>query len=113
MEPTSITGAELSRQHEMLTEAIDLLGNDIALAHAKDIEQDGDAGHAAAGTGRLDFGHYLGELKRSGYRGSILLHGLDESQAETSIRFLQGHLGPGHLGPGHLGPGRPGPGHLG
>ena len=28
---------ELSRQHEMLTEAIDLLGNDIALAHAKDI----------------------------------------------------------------------------
>ena len=99
---------ELSRQHEMLTEAIDLLGNDIALAHAKDIEQDGDAGHAAAGTGRLDFGHYLDELKRSGYRGSILLHGLDESQVEASIRFLQGHLGPGHLGPGH-----PGPGHLG
>lgn len=84
---------ELARQHEMLTEAIALLGNDIALAHAKDIEQDGDAGHAAAGTGRLDFGHYLGELKRSGYRGSILLHGLDESQVEASTRFLQGHLG--------------------
>lgn len=91
---------ELSRQQELLTEAIDLLGGDIALAHAKDIEQDGDAGHAAAGTGRLDFGHYLGELKRSGYRGSILLHGLEERQVAASVRFLQGHLGPGHLGPG-------------
>ena len=92
---------ELVRQHEMLTEAIDLLANDIALAHAKDIEQDGDAGHAAAGTGRLDFGHYLGELKRAGYRGPILLHGLDESQVEASIRFLRGHLGQGDPGQDH------------
>lgn len=91
---------ELSRQQELLTEAIDLLGGDIALAHAKDIEQDGDAGHAAAGTGRLDFGHYLGELRRSGYRGSILLHGLEERQVAASVRFLQGHLGQGHLGGG-------------
>lgn len=86
---------ELRRQRELLTEAIDLLGGDIALAHAKDIEQDGDAGHAAAGTGRLDFGHYLGELRRSGYRGSILLHGLAESQVAASVRFLRGHLGQG------------------
>ena len=86
---------ELARQRELLTEAIDLLGGDIALAHAKDIEQDGDAGHAAAGTGQLDFGHYLGELRRSGYRGSILLHGLAERQVAASIRFLSGHLGGG------------------
>ena len=77
----------------MLTDANDVLGNDIALAH----------GHAAAGTGRLDFGHYLAELKRCGYRGSILLHGLDERQVEASVQFLQGRLGPGRLGPGRLG----------
>ena len=86
---------ELVRQRELLTEAIDLLGGDVALAHAKDIEQDGDAGHAAAGTGQLDFGHYLAELKRSWYRGPILLHGLAESQVAASIRFLKGHLGGG------------------
>ena len=84
---------ELARQREMLTEAIDLLGADIALAHAKDIDEDGDAGHAAAGTGRLDFGHYLGELARAGYDGSLLIHGLEERQVPGSVRFLRGHLG--------------------
>ena len=84
---------ELARQQEMLSEAIDLLGPDIALAHAKDIDQDGDAGHAAAGTGNLDFGHYLGELAKSGYDGSILIHGLEEDQVAASVRFLRGHLG--------------------
>jgi sugar phosphate isomerase/epimerase len=83
---------ELARQQEMLTEAIDLLGNDIALAHAKDIEQDGDAGHAAAGTGKLDFGHYLSELARTGYDGPLLIHGLEEHQVPDSVRFLRGHL---------------------
>ena len=83
---------ELERQQAMLTEAIDLLGADIALAHAKDIERDGDAGHAAAGTGKLDFAHYLGELARSGYDGSLLIHGLEERQVPDSVRFLRGHL---------------------
>lgn len=83
---------ELARQRELLTEAIDLLGADIALAHAKDIETDGDAGHAAAGTGKLDFGHYLGELARSGYDGPLLIHGLEEHQVPDSVRFLRGHL---------------------
>ena len=83
---------ELARQHEMLTEAIDLLGADIALAHAKDIEEDGDAGHSAAGTGKLDFGHYLGELARAGYDGPLLMHGLEEHQVPDSVRFLRGHL---------------------
>lgn len=83
---------ELARQHELLTEAIDLLGGDIALAHAKDIEQDGDAGHAAAGTGKLDFGHYLSELARAGYDGPLLMHGLEEHQVPDSVQFLRGHL---------------------
>ena len=83
---------ELARQQKMLSEAIDLLGADIALAHAKDIEEDGDAGHAAAGTGKLDFGHYLSELARSGYDGPLLIHGLEEHQVPDSVRFLRGHL---------------------
>ena len=86
---------ELARQREMLTEAIDLLGADIALAHAKDIEEDGDAGHSAAGTGNLDFAHYLGELERSGYAGPLLIHGLEEHQVPDSVRFLRGHLAGG------------------
>lgn len=87
---------ELARQHEMLTAAIDLLGDDIVLAHAKDIEQDGDAGHSAAGQGKLDFPHYVGELRRAGYDGSILLHGLKEADVEGSVRLLRSVLGNSH-----------------
>ena len=43
-------------------------------------------------TGKLDFGHYLGELARSGYDGPLLIHGLDEHQVPDSVRFLRGHL---------------------
>ena len=50
---------QLPRMREVLDEAFDLLGDSIRLAHAKDLEQDGDVGHQAAGTGLLDYDHYL------------------------------------------------------
>ena len=84
---------ELARQHEMLAAALDLLGDDIALAHAKDIEEDGDAGHTPAGHGKLDFWHYIGELRKAGFDGSILLHGLEEKDVEGCVRFLRGIVG--------------------
>ena len=42
---------DLPRMGPILREAFDLLGPDIVLAHAKDLTRDGEAGHAAAGTG--------------------------------------------------------------
>jgi sugar phosphate isomerase/epimerase len=44
---------------DKLREAFDLLGNDIALAHAKDLDHDGEAYHLAAGEGLLDYPLYL------------------------------------------------------
>ncbi len=57
------------RQHEILDEAFQLLGDRIGLAHAKDLSQDGEAGHEAAGTGLLDYDYYLQLLQQSGYDG--------------------------------------------
>ena len=54
---------ELARMHEVLDEAFDLLGEDIVMAHAKDLDHDGEAGKLAAGTGVLDFDHYIGLLR--------------------------------------------------
>ena len=65
---------------EILDEAFALLKDDIALAHAKDLDRDGEAGHLAAGTGLLDYDQYLGLLKESGYDGAVVLHGLSEEQ---------------------------------
>lgn len=75
---------QLGRMHDVLDEAFQLLGNDIRLAHAKDLEKDGDAGHQAAGTGVLDYEHYLACLHHIGFSGSVILHSLDETQVPAS-----------------------------
>ncbi len=80
---------ELPRMREILNEAFDLLGSDIALAHAKDLDRDGAAGHLAAGTGLLDYEQYLGLLKQIGYDGAVVLHGLSEAQVPYCTEFLR------------------------
>lgn len=80
---------ELARMAEILTEAFTLLGDDIVLAHAKDLDHDGDAGHLAAGAGLLDYPLYLQLLQQSGYTGPLILHGLTEEQVPTSVAFLR------------------------
>lgn len=84
---------ELPHMTAMLTEAFDLLGNDIALAHAKDLTEDGHAGNAAAGTGLLDYALYVRLLQESGYNGALVLHGLSEAQTPGCVAFLRTKLG--------------------
>jgi sugar phosphate isomerase/epimerase len=83
---------ELVRMSEILDEAIALLGKDIVLAHAKDLDHDGDAGHLAAGRGRLDYDRYLRLLGTNGFHGPLLLHGLSESQVPSCVAFLREKL---------------------
>jgi sugar phosphate isomerase/epimerase len=83
---------ELPAMARILDEAFALLGADIALAHAKDLSQDGAAGHEAAGQGVLDYARYLCLLARSGYVGPLILHGLSETQVKGCVRFLQAQL---------------------
>jgi len=80
---------ELPRMREILDEAFQLLGDDILLAHGKDLERDGDAGHQAAGTGVLDYAHYLRCLDRIGFEGTIVLHSLSQEQTPASIAYLR------------------------
>ena len=80
---------ELPQMQEILNEAFDLLGDDIRLAHAKDLEKDGDAGHQAAGTGLLNYDHYLALLQQIGFDGALILHSLEESQVESSVAFIR------------------------
>ena len=80
---------ELPKMREIIDEAFDLLGDDIALAHAKDLDQDGQAGHLAAGTGLLDYDQYIELLQKSGYEGAVVLHGLSEEQVGFCCKFLR------------------------
>ena len=83
---------ELARMRDVLDQAFELVGKDIVLAHAKDLSHDGDAGHEAAGQGRLDYDRYLSLLHGCGFQGPILLHGLSEAQVPGCVAFLRDGL---------------------
>ena len=80
---------ELPRMSEILDHAFELLGDDIIIAHAKDLVRDGEAGNVAAGTGLLDYERYLRLLDATGRDLPILLHSLSEQQAKSSVAFLR------------------------
>jgi sugar phosphate isomerase/epimerase len=84
---------ELPRMKEILDEAFALVGKDIVLAHAKDLDHDGDAGHKAAGEGVLDYGRYVSLLRANRFKGPLLLHGLSAAQVPGCLAFLRGKLG--------------------
>ncbi len=93
IDPANIFHAgELPRMKEILDEAFALLGKDIVLAHAKDLDHDGDAGHLAAGQGKLDYARYLALLHASGFKGPLLLHGLSPAQVPGCVAFLREKL---------------------
>jgi sugar phosphate isomerase/epimerase len=83
---------ELAQMRAILEEAVDLLGRDIVIAHAKDLSHDGEAGNLAAGTGLLDYALYLSLLRRAGFSGPLILHGLTEAQAGDAVAFVRNTL---------------------
>lgn len=83
---------ELPRMKEILDEAFALVGRDIVLAHAKDLDRDGEAGHKAAGEGVLDYERYLRLLRTNDFKGPLLLHGLSVAQVPGCMAFLRAKL---------------------
>jgi sugar phosphate isomerase/epimerase len=73
-------------QKEVLDEAFTLLGDAIVIAHAKDRNNDFKA--SAPGKGILDFEYYLQGLKKIGFTGPLIMHGLEEEEVAFSRDFL-------------------------
>jgi len=78
------------RQERILREAFELLGEDLVLAHAKDVLEDGTV--VAAGSGILDYELYLELLRAAGYDGPLVLHGLAEDAVPGAVAFLRARL---------------------
>lgn len=77
-------------QHVVVIRAVDLLGEYIALAHAKDRTRSG--GFATAGEGILDYDHFLACLKRVEFNGPLITHGLSAAEAPGVAAFLKERL---------------------
>ena len=70
----------------IIDEAIDLLKDRIAIAHAKDRNADGS--FATAGKGVIDYPRYVAALKRAGFDGDVITHGLSAAEAPGVAAFL-------------------------
>jgi sugar phosphate isomerase/epimerase len=95
------------RDGHVITDALTLLGDRTAIAHCKDVAAPATKGtgnqhveklyaHVPAGTGILDYRHYLSELRRLAPAGvPLILHGLSEEQIPPSLAFIRRCLGEG------------------
>ena len=79
----------LHQQHEILSEAVDLLAADTVIAHAKDLTEDDSVGHVATGQGALDYKLYLRLLQQAGFKGPLILHNLSEEEVPGAVSFLR------------------------
>lgn len=104
MDPANLFHAnDVARMDEVLDEAFDLLGVDLALAHAKELAVATTAPPPAPGEGALDWDRYIGLLRKAGFEGPLILHGVDESRAADAIQFLRDKL---EIHPGRRHPAR-------
>ncbi len=76
-----------SEQRRIVSDAVELLAPHITMAHAKDRAADGS--FVAAGTGVLDYPHFIRTLRNSGFDGPLVTHGLTAQEAPQVAALLQ------------------------
>jgi sugar phosphate isomerase/epimerase len=81
---------EVASPHEsqsIIAQAVNLIGNRIVMAHAKDRRANGE--FTAAGSGVIDFPHFIHCLRSAGFDGPLVTHGLSEKEAPSVAAFLR------------------------
>lgn len=74
------------RQHEIVAQAADLLGEDLFLVHAKDIDRHGVV--VPAGKGAVDLPYFVSCMKATGYAGPLVGHNFAEADAPGVAAYL-------------------------
>jgi sugar phosphate isomerase/epimerase len=92
LDPANMVEGKDSGQPHLFAEACDLLGDRIAMAHAKDRDAAGTV--VPAGTGIIDFDAFFAALARAGFTGPVVTHGLSAADAPAAARFLRTKIAP-------------------
>jgi sugar phosphate isomerase/epimerase/pimeloyl-ACP methyl ester carboxylesterase len=93
--------SHFGRIHEVLDEAFDWLGPEIVLAHAKEPNLDHVFPRVMKRLGdemlqllrQSFYGCYFLGLRKIGYKGAVVIHGLEESEVVSRITFLKQNWG--------------------
>ena len=92
LDAANLIGHEgLPRQREIMAEALELLGPDVVLAHAKDIDANGHV--VPPGQGAVDLKAFAALLKRAKFSGGFITHGFEEKDAKVVGKALTTILG--------------------
>ena len=75
-----------NERRAIIAHAADTLAGSISMAHAKD--RDARGNFVAAGTGVIDFPHFIACLRQAGFDGPMVTHGLSEAEAPGVSAFL-------------------------
>lgn len=82
--------AHPSNVRDVIGEAFELLGNDIVIAHGKDILESPGISFTSTGKGIVDFDLFLSLLKKHGYKGGMMLHGIKhKSDIPFCVDFIR------------------------
>ena len=88
MDPANVVATDRTREPlAVLEEAFALLGPDIAIAHAKDLDAEGR--FCAAGTGVVPWNDCRRLFAEAGYDGALVLHSLREDQVPAAIAAVR------------------------
>jgi sugar phosphate isomerase/epimerase len=86
-----LSPATLSKQHEVIARAIQLLADSVLLAHIKDIDPSGSV--TAAGRGAVDFPAFVAALRSIAYDGALIAHGFPQDYAAEVSGLLAALIG--------------------
>ena len=88
LDPANIVAGAMDRPPaESLADAFALLGGDIVVAHAKDVDASGR--FCPAGTGIVPWDTYLALIRESRFAGPLILHTLTESDVPGCVAVLK------------------------
>jgi sugar phosphate isomerase/epimerase len=86
-----LTAATIDRQRDILTAAVDLLGESVMCLHAKDVV---DSGYAAAGSGGLDYGLVFDLAQRLPHAVPTIIQDATEDDVPRVVAYLRDHAKP-------------------
>ena len=89
LDPANLFETARNRQQiqDLITEALDLLHNDIMVVHAKDRTLNGH--FKAVGQGDVDFEFFVQQLREINFSGPLVMHGLEEHEVKHSVEYLK------------------------
>lgn len=87
LDPANIIASDRDRSPErVLSDAFDLLGGSVVLAHAKDLDETGN--FSPAGTGAVPWKRYRSLLQEIAYDGDVIFHSLTEADVPLATTLL-------------------------